>query len=150
MTANISYSQDLAGIRLVQSNNYELQHWDQFFGTAIAYRRYLYRNNPNNSLIYLEAMALIKHCQFELARNLMNSLSDQSSKLIPEDKLKIEKIMNFIPGIQNLTINTKGVVHKRPLMDSNRWAIFKTTDGAFQKSIPINAYRSHVDNICRK
>lgn len=141
----LSFSQDMNQIRQQQIHSYEKQHWDQFFGVAIGYRKYLYSAQQNNNLIFLEALALIRHCHFDLAINLMNSLSLSELKLSDKDKNKIEKTLNLIPGIRNIPLNKRSLLKDHLLTKSNRWKLIESN-----KSIPLGAYRSHVENLCKK
>jgi hypothetical protein len=50
---------------------YRQEKWDHFFGYAAFYRKRLLDKNFDPSLILLEILALIKHCQVEPANRLI-------------------------------------------------------------------------------
>ncbi len=141
---------ELTQVRQIQVKSYEEQSWDQFFGTAISYRRFLYSKESNNNLIFLEATGLIKHCQFDLVIQLMNTLSEIKKPLTIEDKNKIEKILNFIPGIRGLNVKTLATYPRKTKFNLGNWSYLETKDTNLIKLISLGSYRAHIENLCRK
>lgn len=55
----------------MQKVHYRQQSWDKFFGYATYYRKKLLGTFFQPELLVLEALALVKHCQFEVASNFV-------------------------------------------------------------------------------
>ena len=99
----LSYGEEgfLLALVEIQKINYIQEDWNRFFGLASYYRKKLLSSqekailNFQQNLLALEALALIRHCRFSSARQVIE-WSLALAKNIKKPALKIQKTAHFL------------------------------------------------------
>jgi hypothetical protein len=142
----------------MQKLHYRNGDWDRFFGFATFYRKQLATTQFEPETIYLEVLALTKHCQFEAAQRLIASLkADVQTKLTGADaRVHLERIdaiedllflQTRIPGnIQTSAVNRPVKAFSSTL----QWNISEQSKAQVATTIIKNprALRVYVKNVC--
>ncbi len=131
------------------TQRYSERRWSEFFGLAWYLRKSSNDSELKNKIATLESMALIRHCQTDLARGLAPSLKNQKSENFRRAGLFVEKWIEL----------TADTTLKKNTDDTNRFSggIFKKTelipfgpkDGDLSHLDPLKVRRP-LKNLCNE
>lgn len=145
----------------MQKIHYKLGEWDKFFGFATYYRNQRMSQFFIPELLLLESMALIKHCQLELA----NKILDQTKKILSKninpsitnkssrEKIQAVEDLLFLQMKMPGNIQTLSKDHwMRIFSHTQEWKISNQSREKIASHVVKNprALRVYVRNICQK
>ena len=123
-----------------QKKNYTDQNWDAFFGAAQLYRQIAWDRIPSHRLIALEAMAMLRHCQYDLALRLIEMAHGE-----------FEPIQKLIPEIKKLQIQIKKGSSVPQSASSMRNELYWPIQKSQLPNLALSPFhvRAHVEDLCR-
>lgn len=146
----------------IQKIQYRNNQWEKFFGYASFYRAKLMQENLDPQLNVLEALALIRHCQFEPAHNVIEqtkALIANNKKLNDEAKVRAAADIQAAESILELQQNLAARVTSDEARKSikafsleSAWKVKESTKQDMVKSAINNprALRVYVKNRCEQ
>ncbi len=123
---------------------YRQAEWGKFFGRAAWIRKRFAAQGLESDFVLLEAMALVRHCQFESASRIVQAVGDDPRAQPLRDLLAIQM---KIPG--NVTTQAKSA-DVRLFSKDVSWKIRSDTKGAVLGKIAQrpDELRVYVQNRC--
>lgn len=125
---------------------YSTQRWDEFFGTAHYYRNFLPAGALHQKMVLLESLALVRHCQLDLAQKALSA--EFSPKSEDPRFVTMTGALGMIPQLTDPSSETQDLnaTPSKPDLNAKRryWPISRAA-----KNMDPNALRLHIATRCK-